>query len=165
MENEQKMVEETKEEKVAETQNVEEPKKEGEEPNKQVEDTKKVEETKEETKEEEKSEDNGCEGEDCSTCKNCEEENKVNDTEQSGNGIALEDLVTKDYLTERFASFEAKLDAIIKENADLKEANAKLREKYEENDFGDYSRKGIEAKDDGVRNANDTFDNYAKQFM
>lgn len=104
------------------------------------------------------------------------EQVEVQETEPTGNGVRVEDLVTKDDLAERLAAFEAKLDAVIKENADLKEQNAKLQEnlsnantqvadmkdKYETNDFGNSQRKGVQSQD---KSANDTFAEYSKRFM
>ena len=42
------------------------------------------------------------------------------EVEPVGNGIRIEDLVTKDELAERIAAMEAKFDAVVKENNDLK---------------------------------------------
>ena len=70
--------------------------------------------------------------------------------------------MTKEELTERLAAFEAKFDAILKENADLKELVSGLKEKYEDKDFGGMTRQGpVETS----KVANDTFESYAKQFM
>lgn len=90
------------------------------------------------------------------------EEQGVEETEPSGNGIRIEDVVTKDYLNERQAALEAKIDAVIKENSDLKEKLAFMEKKYEDSDFGDLSRKGVMTKD---KDANSTFEEYSKQFM
>ena len=84
------------------------------------------------------------------------------ETEPTGNGIRIEDVVTKDYLAERLAALEAKFDAVTKENSDLKNEVSNLKSKYEDNDFGDLSRKGVATKD---TSANSTFDEYSKQFM
>lgn len=84
-------------------------------------------------------------------------------------GIPVEELVTKEMLTESLAAITAKLDAVLKENTDLKDKlnsvtseRDGLKTKYEEDDFGDFSKKGIPAKD---TSANDTFDEYSKKFM
>jgi len=78
----------------------------------------------------------------------------VQDVEPVGNGISIDDLVTKDELTERFAALEAKFEAVVKENQDLKN-------KYEEKDFGNFQKKGINEKE---KTANSTFEEYLKQF-
>ena len=86
----------------------------------------------------------------------------VDETEPVGNGIRIEDVVTKDYLAEKFAALEAKFDAVIKENGDLKEKLSFMEKKYEDDDFGDLSRKGVMTKD---KDANSSFDEYSRQFM
>ena len=65
--------------------------------------------------------------------------------------------------------FSAKLDAVLKENKDLKEKlaeketeNGNLKEKYENHDFGNTAKKGVQAKD---TKSIDTFEEYSKQFM
>ena len=58
-------------------------------------------------------------------------EEKVEETEPQGNGIDINDLVTKDMLAQRLSALEAKFDAVVKENNDLKE---KLSSKSEELD-------------------------------
>lgn len=107
----------------------------------------KVEETKEEPKE---------------PTEETSKEEVVEEAEPVGNGIRIEDVVTKDYLAERFAALEAKFDAVIKENGDLKEKLSFMEKKYEDSDFGDLSRQGVMAKD---KDANSTFDEYSKKFM
>ena len=94
---------------------------------------------------------------------------QVNETEQSGNGVRVEDLVTKDMLAERLAALEAKFDAVVKENSDLKnQLSSKsdelegMKEKYENKDFGNIQKQGIIEKD---KYANSSFDEYSKQFM
>lgn len=94
---------------------------------------------------------------------------EVQEVEPVGNGVRIEDLVTKDELMERLSAFEAKFDALVKENTDLKDQLAKsqeetngLKDKYENKDFGNISRQGVIEKD---KSANETFDNYAKQFL
>lgn len=97
------------------------------------------------------------------------EENVVSETEEKGNGISIDDVVTKDFLKEMLDGFSAKLDAVLKENKDLKEKlaekeneNGNLKEKYENHDFGNTAKKGVQAKD---TKSIDTFEEYSKQFM
>jgi hypothetical protein len=45
---------------------------------------------------------------------------QVEETEPQGNGIDINDLVTKDMLAQRLSALEAKFDAVVKENSDLK---------------------------------------------
>ena len=94
---------------------------------------------------------------------------QVQDTETQGNGVDINDLVTKEMLTEALKSMEAKFDAVVKENQDLKDKLSQskqdaddLREKYENKDFGNFNKQGMIAKD---KQANATFDEYSKQFM
>ena len=94
---------------------------------------------------------------------------QVQETEPVGNGVRVEDLVTKDELMERLAAFEAKFSAVVKENEDLKnqlstkdeELNG-MKDKYENKDFGNFQKQGM-IKQDKV--ANSTFDEYSRQFM
>ena len=86
---------------------------------------------------------------------NGDAQQQVAEVEPTGNGIRLEDLVTKDDLTERLSAIEAKLDAVIKENMDLKD-------KYENKDFGNFQKKGMIEKD---KQANTSFEEYSKNFM
>ena len=90
------------------------------------------------------------------------DESVVEETEPVGNGIRIEDVVTKDYFEERFAALSAKFDAVIKENSDLKEKLSFMEKKYEDSDFGDLTKQGVLARD---KDANSTFDEYSKQFM
>ncbi len=94
---------------------------------------------------------------------------QVQDTETQGNGVDVNDLVTKEMLTEALKSMGAKFDAVVKENQDLKDKLSQskqdaddLREKYENKDFGNFNKQGMIAKD---KQANATFDEYSKQFM
>lgn len=94
---------------------------------------------------------------------------KVQETEPQGNGIDVNDLVTKDMLAQALASMEAKFNAVVKENKDLKNELLKsqqdadgLREKYENKDFGNFNKQGIIEKD---KHANSTFEEYSKAFM
>lgn len=94
---------------------------------------------------------------------------EVEETEPVGNGIRIEDLVTKDELMERLSAFEAKFEAVVKENTDLKnqlsaakEESNGLKEKYENKDFGNFGRQGVMEKNKDV---NETFESYSRQFM
>lgn len=90
-----------------------------------------------------------------------EEQGTVEQAEEQGNGIRIEDLVTMDMLTERLAATEAKIEAVLKENSDLKNELSEMKDKYENKDFGMLKRTGVMTKD---KNANETFAEYAKQF-
>lgn len=90
------------------------------------------------------------------------EEEIAGETEPTGNGIRIEDVVTKDYLAERLDALKAMFEAAIKENSDLKNEVSTLKSKYEDSDFGDLSKKGVMTKDPS---ANSSFDEYSKQFM
>lgn len=133
---------------------------------KKVEETEKVENTKETETEVENKEDDG------KVEKTEEKETEVEKTEETpteeeapvvqevdetapANGIRVEDLVTKDELMERLSAMEAKFDAVVKENQDLKD-------KYENKDFGNTAKKGMPEKD---KLANSTFEEYSRQFM
>lgn len=94
---------------------------------------------------------------------------QVNETEPTGNGVRIEDLVTKEDLADRLAAFEAKLEAVVKENTDLKTQLANkndelngMKDKYENKDFGNFQRQGVQEKD---KYANSSFEEYSKQFM
>lgn len=96
------------------------------------------------------------------TAETVEENPTVEDTQPSGNGVRVEDLVTKEELSERLAAFESKYEAVLKENADLKEEVAKIRSKYEEGDFGGEQKQGLS---DDNEAANETFESYSRKFM
>ena len=94
---------------------------------------------------------------------------QVEDTEPQGNGIDINDLVTKDMLAQRLSALEAKFDAVVKENQDLKdqlysksEELDGMKDKYENKDFGNFQKQGVQVRD---RQANSSFDEYSKQFM
>lgn len=87
---------------------------------------------------------------------------EVQETESQGNGVRIEDLVTKDYLAEKLSALEAKYDAVVKENADLKDELSGMKDKYENKDFGGFQRQGLPEKSASVE---DTFESYSKQFM
>ena len=127
------------------------------------------EETKEETKTETNSVDNG-KDKDVPTNDNGSEQTvqnaqdvpttqpgQVQETPPQGNGVRVEDLVTKEELAEKFAALEAKYEAVIKENTDLKN-------KYENPDFGNHQRQGLIPQDETQRQYED-FDSYSKKFM
>ena len=133
---------------------------------KTVDETKKVEETAKDTSQTEKTEEkkDGCDENVEKTDEQTTEETptEVSETTETGNGVRVEDLVTKEELTERLAALEAKFDAVLKENGDLKEKLSGMEEKYERKDFGTFQKQGMVGKD---KDANNTFDEYAKQFM
>lgn len=133
---------------------------------KTVDETKKVEETAKDTNQTEKTEEKKDGGDENveKTDEQATEEipNEVSETTETGNGVRVEDLVTKEELTERLAALEAKFDAVLKENGDLKEKLSGMEEKYEKKDFGTFQKQGMVGKD---KDANNTFDEYAKQFM
>ena len=133
---------------------------------KTVDETKKVEETAKDTNQTEKTEEkkDGCDENVEKPDEQATEEipNEVSETTETGNGVRVEDLVTKEELTERLAALEAKFDAVLKENGDLKEKLSGMEEKYERKDFGTFQKQGMVGKD---KDANITFDEYAKQFM
>lgn len=133
---------------------------------KKVEETEKVEDTKETETEVENKEDNG------EIEKTEEKETEVEKTEEtpvegeapvvqettedsSAIGIKVTDLVTKEELMEKLSAMEAKFEAVVKENQDLKD-------KYENKDFGNNVKKGMPEKD---KIANSTFEEYSRQFM
>lgn len=94
---------------------------------------------------------------------------QVSETDPQGNGIRVEDLVTKEMLAERLAALEAKFDAVVKENSDLKDKLSSkseeldgMKDKYENKDFGNFQKQGMQVKD---KQANSSFDEYSKQFM
>lgn len=121
----------------------------------------KVEETKK-TEEEKKVDETKEEPNEPAEPVNDDEKQVVEEVEPAGNGVRVEDLVTKDDLAEKLAALEAKFDAVIKENGDLKNEVSRLQDKYEDKDFGGLSAQGVMQKDE---NANSTFDEYSKKFM
>lgn len=90
---------------------------------------------------------------------------QVTDAPTNGNGVRIEDLVTKDEVQALMASFEAKFAAVVKENQDLKAKNEELVAKYETPNFGGQARQGVAPQDQSVKGANETFDEYVKNFM
>lgn len=98
-----------------------------------------------------------------------QEQPSVQEETSEANGIRIEDVVTKDILADAISALSAKLDAILDENKALKEKlanseqeNKEIKDKYEVGDFGTQSPKGVQTKN---TSANETFDDYAKQFM
>lgn len=131
--------------------------------------TEPVEETNSEAKETEPKSDENVEQKEETTDAKEEPTEQVQETQPSGNGIRVEDLVTKDMLAERLSALEAKFDAVVKENEDLKNALSEksdelngMKDKYENKNFGNFQKQGIQEKD---KYANSTFDEYSKQFM
>lgn len=132
-----------------------------------VDETKKVDETTKDTNQTPNGEDENKGGNDTVDTKtdgeNTEDTAKeqVQETETAGNGVRIEDLVTKEELAERLSAMEAKCDAVLKENRDLKNKLSAMEDKYENKDFGNFQKQGMIEKD---KQANSTFDEYAKQF-
>ena len=132
-----------------------------------VDETKKVDEPAKDTSQTPNGEDENKGGNDNADTKNDGEntedtaKEQVQETETAGNGIRIEDLVTKEELTERLSAMEAKFDAVLKENGDLKNKLSAMEDKYENKDFGNFQKQGMLEKD---KQANSTFDEYAKQF-
>lgn len=92
-------------------------------------------------------------------------EPQVTDAPTTGNGVRIEDLVTKDEVQALMASFEAKFAAVVKENQDLKAKNEELVAKYETPNFGGQARQGVAPQDKSVKAANQSYDEYVKNFM
>lgn len=132
-----------------------------------VDETKKVDETTKDTNQTPNGEDENKGGNDTVDTKtdgeNTEDTAKeqVQETETAGNGVRIEDLVTKEELADRLSALEAKFDAVLKENGDLKNKLSAMEDKYENKDFGNFQKQGMLEKD---KQANSTFDEYAKQF-
>lgn len=91
-----------------------------------------------------------------------EEEKIVESVSPDTNGVRIEDVVLKSELEDRLAALEAKLNAVIKENEDLKNQNSELKGKYEEHDFGTTTKKGILGTTAEVKT--EKFDDYAQNF-
>lgn len=91
-----------------------------------------------------------------------EEEKIVESVSPDTNGVRIEDVVLKSELEDRLAALEAKLNAVIKENEDLKNQNSELKGKYEEHDFGTTTKKGILGTAAEVKT--EKFDDYAQNF-
>lgn len=91
--------------------------------------------------------------------------------EQGENGIPIDDVMLKSEAQKYFESFEAKLNSIVKENQDLKNAkaeleaqNKELKDKYENNSFGNYNDKSTNDnnKSNNYESANDYFSKFFK---
>lgn len=87
---------------------------------------------------------------------------QVQEIEEQGNGIRINDLVTKDELADRLSAIEAKFDAVVKENEDLKNKLVSMQDKYENKDFGNNAGNNISTKSKDVYSS---FSEYSKQFM
>ena len=103
------------------------------------------------------------------TADKVEPTDQVAEVEGSGDGRSINDYALKDDVMQLIQALNAKIDAVVKENGDLKEKLAGkddelngMREKYETKDFGNNQRQGVMTKD---KDANDTFEEYAKSFM
>lgn len=89
----------------------------------------------------------------------------VDDTAAEGNGIPLEAVALKEDVLQMLEPLNAKLDALAKENTDLREQNAGLiarLDKYEKGDFGSLSQVGDPK---GTKEKYKGFEEYSKQFM
>ena len=109
------------------------------------------------------------EGNETETADEVKTTDQVAEVEESGNGRDINDYALKDDVMQLIQALNAKIDAVVKENGDLKEKLAGkddelngMREKYETKDFGNTQRQGVMTKD---KDANDTFEEYAKSFM
>lgn len=98
-----------------------------------------------------------------------EEQPKVEEETTTAVGIRVEDLATKDDLAQALSALNAKLDALINENTQLKDKlaeseseNKGLKQKYEEGDFGTNYKQGMTTKNEA---ANETFEEYSRKFM
>jgi len=102
----------------------------------------------------------------------------VEEETTSHEAIRVEDLMTKEEFEAKMSAFEAKFEALVKENQDLKEQNAQLldgkekaeaetenlKNKYEKNDFGNIASKNI-GSGEKVDGAYQTYAEYSKKFM
>lgn len=86
--------------------------------------------------------------------------------QQEPNAIPLDQVVTKDELTQYLDALNAKFDAVVKENADLKDKLSSMQDKYENKDFGNMHKQGLIPNDESANNQfKETFESYAKKFM
>lgn len=84
--------------------------------------------------------------------------------EGEGNGIRIEDVVTKDDLQNALNAFEAKFKALEKENSDLKDELAKSNtelSKFKNGDFGNNTQKAPYVDNKAHY---ESFDDYAKNY-
>ena len=114
--------------------------------------------------------------EEAETADKVEPTEQVVEVEETGNARPIEDYALKEDVMQLIQALNAKLDAVVKENSDLKEKLAGkddelhnkenelngMREKYENKDFGNTQKQGIMTKD---KSANETFEEYAKSFL
>lgn len=103
------------------------------------------------------------------TADKVEQSDKVEDVGNSAEGIRISDIVTKDMLDDRFAALEAKLEALGKENKDLKDELTKkddelngMKNKYEIGNFGGMQKQGLI---EGNDNANSQYQETAKSYL
>ena len=96
------------------------------------------------------------------------ENGAVQTSEEAGNGISIEDIVTKADLAAAIAAIDAKFKAVVKENEDLKDQITGYQDKYEKKDFGTTTRPGVMPKDpsanDKVTSYQKSFEEYSKDF-
>lgn len=86
--------------------------------------------------------------------------------QQEPNAIPLEQVVTKDELFQYLDAMNAKFDAVVKENADLKDKLSSMQDKYENKDFGNAQKQGLIQSDKNANEQfNETFESYSKKFM
>lgn len=92
----------------------------------------------------------------------------VQTSEKAGNGISIEDIVTRADLAAAIAALDAKFKAVVKENEDLKDQITGYQDKYEKKDFGTTTRPGVMPKDpsanDKVTSYQKSFEEYSKDF-
>lgn len=92
----------------------------------------------------------------------------VQTSEKAGNGISIEDIVTRADLAAAIAALDAKFKAVVKENEDLKDQITGYQYKYEKKDFGTTTRPGVMPKDpsanDKVTSYQKSFEEYSKDF-
>lgn len=92
----------------------------------------------------------------------------VQTSEEAGNGVSIEDIVTKADLAAAIAAIDAKFKAVVKENEDLKDQITGYQDKYEKKDFGTAARPGVMPKDpsanDKVTSYQKSFEEYSKDF-
>lgn len=92
----------------------------------------------------------------------------VQTSEEAGNGVSIQDIVTKADLAAAIAAIDAKFKAVVKENEDLKDQITGYQDKYEKKDFGTAARPGVMPKDpsanDKVTSYQKSFEEYSKDF-
>lgn len=91
---------------------------------------------------------------------------KENPEEQVRKGVRIEDVVLKDELFAHLDALNAKFDAVVKENTDLKNELSAMKDKYENKDFGNMHKQGLIQNDKSANEQfKETFEEYAKKFM